>query len=176
MKTLITLALGFGFILTSVAGLSNNTSNELAFYTVTTEKSEGRVLHDQPPWTKIGYVRSEPELVITQLKEVNLREKPARSGFSEDSKTGKVRKATIYHQPELFFTLSEPDAAKVKALVEKSPADKLLVYFKGKPLSLRHLSDGPGGGEFRVAFNSANTSELERIADELRKMIRKNGG
>ena len=107
----------------SHASHAENTNTNLTFYVVQAEQTNGGRLFDEFPFPKLGYVSLEPDLIITQLKEVNLEEKPARSALFLERESGKTRKGTIYQAPRLFFTLLDEDAARVKALADRAPGE-----------------------------------------------------
>jgi hypothetical protein len=155
----------------SVTRAAGNTNTNLTFFIVSSVKTDGSTFFDKFPFLKLGYVQMAPDLVITRLKEVNLAEKPAYPGLRVEQESGTTRKVMFHPAPRLYFTLFDEDAARVKALARTAPNQKLLVMFNGKPLSVHRMSDVADEAVFFVPHNSANTTELKKTTDDLRKLV-----
>lgn len=176
MRKLITaLLVAAPLMLLCSTGRSETTNASLTFYFVSKQKIDGGVLFDAFPFPKLGYISSKPDLTITNLKAVTIEEKSDQAGWVLDKATGTSRPTTIHQAPRLFFTLLGEDEARLRALAERAAAQRFLVLFKEKPLTLAGVADLAEHTDFElyVAQNSRNEEQLRETAEDLKKSLHK---
>jgi hypothetical protein len=167
---LITLA-----VLSSICvkATGETTNAPLTFYLVSKQRIEGGQFFDRFPFPELGYISSKPDLVVQRIKEVSCLPEASTPGWTEDRKTGNMRRITVVRVERFFFALHNEDATRLRKLADEADpqGELVLVLFGDKAINLLRSGEIQAGAKFEVIGNWSRVG-VEEIADALKKLVR----
>ena len=168
MKTLIRVfALGMPLILGCWTARSATTNAVLTFHIVSEKKiGDGRFI-DTPILPKVGYIRSSPDMVVTNLQGV-YSQKDA-DYYTLVQPDGSLKKVPSHMPPSLAVQLNTEDAHRLSVLTEQAENKRLLVMLGNEPLMAPTVVAPITGGSFTIGFRSQ--AELKNAQRDLKKLI-----
>lgn len=144
----------------------------LAFYLVSKQRIEGGQFFNRFPFPKLGYISSNPDLVVERLKEVSSLPESSGPGWIDDRTTGTLRKATLVNVERFFFTLHDEDVAQLRRLADKAErqGQLVLVLFGDKAINLLPAKGIQAKAQFKIIGNWGR-ADLQEIAEALKKLV-----
>jgi hypothetical protein len=149
-------------------GCSQTTNAPLAFYIVSEEKIEGGRFIDTTNFPKLGYIAAKPNLIVTNLVNVYPTKQPDYDIMVD--KAGNETAVPRQPRESLTIQLSSDDAKKFAALTEDEMDRRLLIMLGERPLVAPLVRWRIQGGYVEIDY--LNATELKKIADELKKLVR----
>ena len=135
----------------------------LAHYIVYSKPQEGMIEYSTFQFPKLGYVRAEPDLLVTEFEEVKLN----RTRIVTKDQPNRPMNAKV--QNSISITLNEADTEKLKELTKKATGQRVLIVVDGRPVSAPVIMSPIESGEVTISGGRLTSEGANRIVGDLQK-------
>lgn len=137
----------------------------LAHYVVYSQPQQGMIQYSTFQFPELGYVRTEPDLLVTNFADVTLN----KTRIVTKDQPRQPMQAKV--QNAISIQLTEEDAAKLQALTKETTGQRVLIVIDGRPVTAPVIMAPIESGEVTISGGRLSDEAAAGIVTDLKERV-----